>query len=102
MFDAYAASFTIDKSIFPPAAFGTIGNLASTVISILFTVASVTSIFFIIFGGIKIVTASGDMKKIQAAQGTITYAIIGLVVTVLSFVILQVVQYFFGAKIGIL
>ncbi|MDO8487136.1 MAG: hypothetical protein Q7S45_02510 [Candidatus Curtissbacteria bacterium] len=95
-------SFDI-KTIFQPAnLFGDFGNLLSSIVSILISASFIITIFFIITGGIKIVTASGDMKKIQAAQGTITYAIIGLVVTVLAFVILQVVQYFFGANVGIL
>lgn len=96
MFDAYA--FDI-KTVFRPAGlFSNFGNLISSIISILITASFVIAIFFIIIGGLKIVTASGDMKKIQAAQQTITYAIIGLAVTVLAFVILQITQYFFGAN----
>lgn len=103
MFDAYAASFTIDKTTFQPAGlFSNFGSLTSSIVAVLISASFIIAIFFIIIGGLKIVTASGDMKKIQAAQGTITYAIIGLVVTVLAFVILQLIQYFFGADIKIL
>lgn len=102
MFDAYA--FDI-KSAFQPASLAgnqSFGTLITSIISILTTAAGIIAIFFIIIGGLKIVTASGDMKKIQAAQQTITYAIIGLVVTALAFVILQLIQYFFKANVGII
>lgn len=102
--DAYAASFNIGDA-FQPAKLLVVGKsfggLATSIITILSSFAAIIAVFFIIIGGIKIVTASGDMKKIQAAQQTVVYAIIGLVVTILAFVILQVIQYFFGSTIQI-
>lgn len=77
------------------------GALFTTILTILISTAGVLSIFFIIIAGIKFVTSSGDEKKLQSASSTITYAIIGLVVTALAFVILQIVQYFFGSNIKI-
>lgn len=99
MFDVYA--FEIGDAFQPAELFGDVGNLLSTIVSILIGTAFVVAVFFIIIGGIRMVMASGDMKKIQAAQGQITYAIIGLVVTVLAFVIMQVVQYFLGSSVPI-
>ncbi len=96
-----STSFDI-KCFFQPASiFKDFGSLASTIIAVLIAVAGVIAIFFIILGGIKMVTASGDMKKIQSAQQQILYAIIGLAVVALAFVILQVVQYFLGSKVQI-
>ena len=87
--------------VFQPAdAFGTFGDLATTILTILTSAAGVIAVFFIIAAGIKFVTASGDEKKLASAASMITYAIIGLVVTALAFVILQIVQYFFGANVG--
>ncbi|OGD93917.1 hypothetical protein A2697_04945 [Candidatus Curtissbacteria bacterium RIFCSPHIGHO2_01_FULL_41_44] len=94
-------AFTIDKTIFPPARFETFGALASDIILILTSIAGAIAIIFIIISGIKIVTASGDQKKLAAAQATLTYAIIGLTVTILAFVILQVVQYFLRSSVPI-
>ena len=77
------------------------GKLASDIVLILTGVAFAISIIFIIIAGIKIVTASGDEKKLASAQSTLTYAIIGLVVTILAFVIVRLVQYFIGANVAI-
>lgn len=102
MFDVYAFEIGGENAIFQPAKlFGDFGSLMSSIVAILISASFTIAIFFIIIGGIRIVTASGDMKKIQAAQGQITYAIIGLVVTILAFVIMQVVQYFFRASVPI-
>lgn len=95
------------KDVFTPAqipGYGVsagIGNLASDIIFILTSVAFILSIFFIILGGIKMVTASGDPKKLAAAGEAIKYAIIGLAVTILAFVIIQIIQFFLKSNIPI-
>ena len=100
-----AAAFEITKDLFPPAGpYGDVtsfGTLASDIVLILTGVAFAISIIFIIIAGIKIVTASGDEKKLASAQSTLTYAIIGLVLTILAFVIVRLVQYFIGANMAI-
>lgn len=95
-------SFIINKDVFPPAGrFSTVGQLASDIILILTSVVGVLSIVFIIIGGIQTITASADEKKLAAARSTILYAIIGLAVSVLAFIILQVVQYFLKSSVQI-
>ncbi len=97
------------KEVFPPAAiYGEgpggvtgVGKLASDILLILTSAAAVLSIIFIIIGGIKLVTSSGDEKKMASATSTLTYAIIGLVVTILAFVIVRIVQFFFGSSVPI-
>ena len=65
-------------------------------------VAGFLSVVFIFFGGISFILSGGDEGKIKQAVSTIRYAIVGLVVTMLSVVIvimvgnavgLNVVQY---------
>lgn len=93
------------KDVFQPAnIYGDvtgIGKLASDIVLILTSVAGTVSLIFIIIAGIKFITAAGDEKKMAAASATLTYAIIGLVVTILAFVILRVVQFFLGANVAI-
>jgi len=96
-----AADFRIQDSFSPAGKFSDFGSLATAVVQILISFAFAISIIFIIIAGIKIVTASGDEKKLAAATGTLTYAIIGLVVTILAFVIVQVVQYLIGSSVAI-
>lgn len=101
MFDVYAVSFEIGPTNFSPARWTDFGQLASAIVTILISFAGALSIIFIVIAGIKFVTSSGDEKKLASASATLTYAIIGLAVTILAFVILQIVQRFVGANVEI-
>ena len=60
-------------------------------------IAGFLSVVFIFVGGISFILSGGQDDKIKSAVGTIRYAIIGLVVTILSVVIINTV----GRAIGI-
>lgn len=77
------------------------GTLATDIIWILTGVAFSICIITIVIAGIKLVTSAGDQKKLASATSTLTYAIIGLVVTILAFVIVRLVQYFIGSSVAI-
>ncbi len=62
-----------------------------TIVTVLLTVGGIISIIVIIIGGIMYSTSSGDQNKITSAKNTILYAIIGLIVSVLAFAIVNYV-----------
>lgn len=98
MFDVEAA-FQIDYTIFRPAGHATFGSLLTVVVRFLIVVAGILSLIFVIIGGIKLVTSGGDPKNLESARSTITYAIIGVVVALLSFMLVSLVQRFVGSNI---
>jgi hypothetical protein len=49
--------------------------------------------FLIVYAGIRFVTSGGDPKQVTAARQIMTYAIIGLVLVLLSFAILFFIAY---------
>lgn len=51
--------------------------------------AAPTAIAFVAFGGTRYVISHGDQSKMDAAKKTIEYAIIGLVVIMLSFALVR-------------
>lgn len=55
--------------------------------------AGIIALFFIILGGIKLILSQGDPKQIEGARHTLTYAIIGLLLILLSFLILNIVSH---------
>ncbi|MFA5829794.1 MAG: hypothetical protein WC843_04860 [Candidatus Gracilibacteria bacterium] len=61
--------------------------------------AGLLSVVFIFIGGISFILSGGAEDKIKQAVGTIRYAIIGLVITVLAVVIVQIVGRFLGLDI---
>lgn len=53
-------------------------------INIFSFIIGVASVIMIIFGSLKYVLAGGDSKNVGTAKSTITYAVIGIVVFLLS------------------
>ena len=62
-------------------------------------IAGFLSVVFIFFGGISFILSGGQEDKIKQAVSTIRYAIIGLIITVLSIVIVGVVGKALGLDI---
>lgn len=62
-------------------------------------IAGLLSVIFIFIGGISFILSGGQEDKIKQAVGTIRYAIIGLIITVLSVVIVGTVGRVLGLDI---
>lgn len=59
--------------------------------------AGLVAVIFVILGGIKLITSSGDTKQVEAARKTITWAMLGLALILMSFAIVR----FVGAITGV-
>lgn len=59
------------------------------VTNILLFVIGAISVIVIIIGGIKFVTADGDSGKIKSARETILYAIVGIIIALLAYAIVN-------------
>lgn len=66
----------------------------SRILNTVLTFAGVAVLVMFVLGGFKLMTAGGDAKKAQAANQTLTYAIIGLVAMVGSYFILVLLGNF--------
>jgi hypothetical protein len=66
------------------------------VITFALIASGVVALFFIIWAGAKMVTSGGDQKRVEGARKTLTWAIIGLVLILLSFFIINMLSYFTG------
>lgn len=54
-------------------------------------IVGVISVVMLIWGGLRYIMSGGDSKKITDAKNTILYAIIGLIIAVLAFAIVNFV-----------
>ena len=75
-----------------PSSSRTAGDLISNIIYIALMIVGSVSVLFLIIGGFRYVTASGNEEQSEAAKKTLTHAIIGLVIVILSFVIVRVIS----------
>ncbi len=62
-------------------------------------VVGLWGVVFVMIGGFKMVIANGNEEAITAAKKTITWAVLGVVVALLSFSIIAIVQNLLGANI---
>ena len=71
------------------------GNLMEKVVVIInwgLSFVGLIAVIFLIYGGFKYITSSGNEKETEAAKNIIVYAIIGIVVILLSFLIVIAVS----------
>lgn len=61
-----------------------------------FIIAAGLSAVFVFIGGLNFILSGGNDEKIKAAVNTIRYAIVGLIVTILSFTFVTIVGKIFG------
>lgn len=71
-------------------------NYIGSVLSIILAVAVLIAVFFLIWGGIKWILSGGDKSAVESARNHIVAAIIGLIIALLAFFIVQIVGRLFG------
>lgn len=71
-------------------------DLINLGVAIAIILAGGLSVFYIFVGGISFILSGGQEDKIRQAIHTIRYAIIGLIVTILSVTIIKIVGLVFG------
>lgn len=63
----------------------------SNVLSVVFAIVGIIAVVMVVIGGVNYVTSQGDSAKIQKAKNTIMYGIIGMVIALLAFAIVNFV-----------
>ena len=71
-------------------------DLLNLGVAIAIILAGGLSVFYIFVGGISFILSGGQEDKIRQAIHTIRYAIIGLIVTILSVTMIKIVGFIFG------
>ena len=64
---------------------GTFNNIINTILY----VAGIVAVAMLIFGGIRFMISRGDKDKVQKAKNTVIYAIIGLILVIFSYAIVN-------------
>jgi len=79
----------------PRGGTNTLSGILQTAVELLFIFAIIFALFMLIYSGWLWMTSGGDKQKITQVKLRITYAIIGLIVTFLSFMIINMLSNFF-------
>lgn len=74
----------------------TVAGIVQALVKLILVVAALISFIFLVLGGIRWITSGGDKEGTAKAQGTITAALIGLVIVFAAWAIINLLQTFFG------
>lgn len=77
-----------DQGVNPGAG---VGNVLSNALTIVFIVAAIIVLFFLVLGAFQWITSAGDKEKVKQARGTIIHALTGFAILALSLLIITVV-----------
>jgi hypothetical protein len=73
--------------------------IVQIILNLAIRLAGITVFVMFLIGGFKYLTAGGDPKATQSAKNTLTYAIAGLVLIILSWFILRLISEFTGIDV---
>jgi hypothetical protein len=73
---------------------GKLSTIIDKLLGYLFPIAGVIALIFIIQGGYMWIISGGDPSKVKQAQGTLTWAILGLVIVMIIFGVLRILIKF--------
>jgi hypothetical protein len=76
-----------------------LGCVFQRVIGYLLGFAGIALFIMLLFGGFKFITSGGDPKAVEEAKKTLTYAIAGLVVILISYLILLLISNITGVNV---
>lgn len=66
-------------------------GLIKTVVNVLLWTVGILSVIMIIFSGLRYITSAGDASKTKSAQSTLTYSVVGLIVAIMAYAIVNMV-----------
>jgi ABC-type Fe3+ transport system permease subunit len=70
---------------------GNLGNVIEDITNVLLFIIGAVAVIMIIVGGIRYTLSNGDSAQITSAKNTILYAVIGIVVALLAYAIVNFV-----------
>ena len=97
--DSASAQLNLESGIDSAKGTGTPDNvteddgLIKKVVNLLLWAIGIVSVIMIIIGGIRYATSNGDSNQVTAAKNTIMYAVIGLVIAIFAYAIVNFVLF---------
>jgi ABC-type cobalamin transport system permease subunit len=81
------------------ATIGSLVSLFKNIVGAVVALAGVVLFVMLLIGGFTYLFSGGDQKKLEAAKGTISSAIIGLVVLISAYIIFSLIKMFTGVDV---
>lgn len=82
-----------------PAKISDFGSIFENLVSAILGFAGIVLFVLLLSGGFRYITSGGDPKAVEGAQKTLTYAIGGLIVLLLSYLVLVLIKEITGVDV---
>ena len=76
-----------------------LGVLFGNILAVISALASFAALSMLIWGGFKYMTSQGDPKAVDSARGTLTWAVIGLIMIIVSWLVMVFIEQFTGVNV---
>ena len=68
-----------------------LGAIIKQITNVMFFIIGAVSVIMLIYGGIRYTTSGGNANSVTAAKNTVIYSIVGLVISILAYAIVNFV-----------
>lgn len=95
----YATLDLTNKATNPLAKFGDFASILNLLIPLTTGVGAIVFLIMMLRGGISILTAGGNKERFDTGRKTLTFAVAGLGIVFVAFLIVQLIAYVFKIAI---
>jgi len=88
---AFEACGSVDSPVCASKDNTEVNTIIQTIVNTLLFVLGVIAVIMIVIGGIRYTTSNGDASAVKGAKDTILYAVVGLVVAIMAYAIVNFV-----------
>jgi ABC-type Na+ efflux pump permease subunit len=90
----------IQTGAFPslPLSTTTPASIIGKILPYIFGAAAIALLIYLVLGGLQMMTSQGEPKAMQSAQAKITNALLGFVIVLVAFFIVQLLERIFGLQ----
>lgn len=89
----------IELSALSPSSITTFGGFVRVIVSNVFVIAGVVSLFAMVLAGFQIISSAGNPKQAEKGKAALTGAVMGLILVFASFWIVQLIEVLTGIQI---
>jgi hypothetical protein len=93
-----AATIPVDPATQVPTLAG-LGTMFTNIVTVILAIAGIAFFVLLLGSGFKFMTSGGDPKAVEGAKKTLTYAIAGLIIILLSYLILVLIKTLTGVDV---
>ena len=69
-----------------------VNNTVGSIVNVLLWVVGILSVTMIVWSGFKYITSAGDTSKLASAKSTLIYAVVGLIIAIMAYAIVNFVR----------